>query len=60
MRRFLLFLLRVNRVLLGYWVEFGSLVLLARVFFVFVVKSCVVHVTFTNAVFVALGNQFDE
>ena len=57
---FSLLLLSVNSVLFSNWVELGYFVFLARVFFVFVIKTRVVHVTFTDAVFVAFCNQFDE
>ena len=57
---FTLFFLDVDAVGFGYGVEFGSLVFLSGVFFVFVVKPCVVHVTFTNAFGVAFTYQLYE
>lgn len=55
-----LLLLFVLSVLLRHWVEFHGFVLFARVFFYFIVKASVVHVTLTDAFFVALGYEFDE
>ena len=45
---------------LGYWVELGGFVLLPGVLFVFVIKTRVVHVTFTDAVGVAFTYQLYE
>lgn len=45
----ILFLLLVDAVLFGDWVEFLGLVLLAWVFFNFIIKTSVVHVAFANA-----------
>lgn len=57
---FLLFFLCVDGVLFCYRVVFFLLVFLARVFFVLVIERCVVHMTFTDAVFVAFTYEFDE
>ncbi len=57
---FLLFLLFIHRVLSGDWVELSFLVLLAWVFLYLIIKTGVVGVAFTDAIFVALGNQFNE
>jgi len=50
---FILFFLHVDCVFLRNWVEFLQFQLLTWVLFIFVVVSCVVHMTFTDAVFVA-------
>lgn len=48
-----LLLLGIHRMLFSNWVELGGFVLLAGVFFVFVIKTRVVHVTFTDPIGVA-------
>ena len=45
----ILLLLLIKRVRFGLRVELSFLVLLTRVFFVLVIKGCVVHVSFANA-----------
>ncbi len=49
-----LFLLFVDGVSLGDWIELLRFVLLARVLLVLVIEPCVVGMTLPNAVFVAL------
>ena len=58
--RLLLFLLNVVSVLFSDRIELSFRVLFARVLLVLVVEGRVVHVTFSNAVFVAFADQFDE
>jgi hypothetical protein len=55
-----LLLLLIYGVGLGDWVEFGGFVLPTRVFFVLVIEPSVVGMAFADAVFVALGNQFNK
>lgn len=53
-----LLLLLVDGVLFGNRVELYCFVLLARVLLVFIIEASVVHVTFPNALFVALRYEF--
>ena len=53
LRALLLFLLLVDAVGLGDWVELLGFVLLTGVLLVFVVEAGVVGMTFANAIFVA-------
>ncbi len=55
-----LFLLAVDGVLLGNRIELLHLEFLARVFFVLVVKTGVVRVSFANTVLIAFGHQPDH
>ncbi|MEY2664933.1 MAG: hypothetical protein RLZZ480_38 [Candidatus Parcubacteria bacterium] len=57
---FFLFLLLVDSVSLGDWVELLRLVLLARVLLVLVIETSVVGVTLSNAVLVALRHHLDK
>ena len=56
----ILLFLFIHRMCLGHWVELSFLVLLTGVFFVLVIKSCVVHVSFPNAFSVAGTYHLDE
>ncbi len=57
---FLLFLLLVYGVLSSNWVELAFLVLLTWVLLYLIIKTGVVGMAFTDAIFVALGYQFNE